>query len=349
MTSPPIPRVSILLPCRDAEAHLEDCIASLAAQTESRYEVLVLDDGSSDGTLERLARWVERDPRVRPVETERRGIVPALNAMAAAARAPILARMDADDVARPRRLSSQLDLLDASLDVVACGTGVRYFPRDRMRSGYRRYEAWLNGLTGWEAIERDLFVECPIAHPTLMIRRRILKELGGYREFDGPEDYDLILRMVRAGHRLASVPEVLLEWRLGSNRLSEASMRYSAGAFRRLKIEHLREWVVSESRLAGRELVVWGAGKVGKAFVRDWLATGGAPFAALIDLDPRKIGQEIHGSPVVHPGDLAVRFVEHETSPFVLVAVGSPGAREEIREALEEMGAKDLEDYRVVA
>ncbi|MFV1986522.1 MAG: glycosyltransferase [Gemmatimonadota bacterium] len=349
MTSPPIPRVSILLPCRDVDEHLDACIESLAEQTESRYEVLVLDDGSTDGTLARLARWVERDPRVRPVETERRGIVPALNAMAAAARAPILARMDADDIARPGRLSAQLDLLDASPDVAACGSGVRYFPRDRMRSGYRRYETWLNGLTDWEDIERDLFVECPIAHPTLMIRRRILKELGGYREFDGPEDYDLILRLAGAGHRLDNVPDVLLEWRLGPSRLSEASTRYSAAAFRRLKIEHLREWAMPESRLAGRDLVVWGAGKVGKAFVRDWLATGGASFAALIDLDPRKIGQEIHGSPVVHPRDLAARFAGVETSPFVLVAVGSPGAREEIRRALGEMGAKDLEDYRVVA
>jgi FlaA1/EpsC-like NDP-sugar epimerase len=145
------------------------------------------------------------------------------------------------------------------------------------------------------------------------------------------------------------VPDVLLDWRLGSNRLSEASTRYSAEAFRRLKIEHLREWVVCESRLAGRELVLWGAGKVGKAFVRDWLATGGAPFDALIDLDPRKIGQEIHGSPVVHPRDLAVRFAGNRMSPFALVAVGSPGAREEIRNALGGMGAKDLEDYRVVA
>jgi len=261
VTSPPIPRVSILLPCRNADAHLDDCIDSLAAQTESRYEVLVLDDGSSDGTLARLAAWAERDPRVRPVEAKRRGIVPALNAMAAAARAPILARMDGDDVARPRRLSAQLDLLDASAEVAACGTGVRYFPRDRAGSGYRRYEAWLNGLTGWEAIERDLFVECPIAHPTLMILRRILKELGGYREFDGPEDYDLVLRLAGAGHRLANVSDVLLEWRLGPDRLSEASDRYSAAAFRRLKIEHLRAWVVCESRIARRRLVVWGAGK----------------------------------------------------------------------------------------
>lgn len=348
MTSPPVPRVSVLIPCRNAAAHLDECISSLQAQTESRYEVLVLDDGSSDSTLARLAEWVERDPRVRPVETDRRGIVPALNALAAFARAPIVARMDADDVAYPTRLASQLDLLARSPDIAACGTGVRYVPRRLAGQGYRRYEQWLNGLSDPDALERDLFVECPISHPTLMIRRRILEDVGGYREFDGPEDYDLLLRVSAAGHRLANVPEVLLDWRLGPDRLSE-SARYSAAAFRRLKIAHLRSGPLAVPQASDRTLVLWGAGKVGKAFVREWLAAGGDPFEALVDLDPRKIGQEIHGSPVIDPGTLDGRFGRAAARPFVLVAVGSPGAREDIREALDSMGATDLRDYRVVA
>ena len=348
MSSPPLPRVSIALPCRDAMPHLDACIDSLRAQTEGRYEVLVLDDGSTDGTHDRLVAWVERDPRVRPVETERRGIVPALNALAAVARAPTIARMDADDVAHPTRLAAQLALLDRSPDLVACGTGVRYIPRSLAGPGYRRYEGWLNGLTESRALERDLFVECPIAHPTLMIRRRILEDLGGYREFDGPEDYDLLLRLAAAGHRFANVPEVLLDWRLGPDRLSETSGRYSRNAFRRLKIEHLRSGPLASGG-AGRELVLWGVGKVGKTFLRAWLAAGGKTFDALVDLDPRKIGQNIHGSPVVRPEALRPRFDSVGDRPFVLVAVGSPGAREEIRDSLDSMGASDIADYRVVA
>jgi GT2 family glycosyltransferase len=349
VTTPPRPRVSILLPCRDAEPHLDECIASLEAQTEGRYEALVLDDGSTDGTLARLVEWVERDPRVRPIESEQRGIVPALNALATAARAPFVARMDADDVAYPGRLAAQLALLDRSPYIAACGTGVRYVPRSLAGSGYRRYERWLNGLTEPEALERDLYVECPIAHPTLMIRRRILEDVGGYREFDGPEDYDLVLRVAAAGHPIANVGEVLLDWRLGPDRLSETSGRYSAAAFRRLKIDHLRSGPLASPGLAGRDLVLWGAGKVGKAFLREWIASGGATVAALVDLDPRKIGQDIHGSPVISPDGLGARFAGVGTSPFVLVAVGSPGARQDIRAALAELGAADLRDYRVVA
>jgi len=345
--SPPIPRVSILLPCRDVEPYLDECIRSLEAQTESRYEVLVVDDGSTDGTRDRLVEWVESDPRVRPVQPERKGIVPALNAMAEWARAPVVARMDGDDAARPNRLSAQLALLDEHPDVAACGTGVRYFPREALRSGYRRYETWLNGLRSPEQLSRDVFVECPIAHPTLMIRRDILKALGGYRDLDGPEDYDLVLRVAAAGYGLANVPRVLHDWRLGSHRHSERSSRYSAAAFRRLKIDHLRGPL--GSAMVGRPVVIWGAGKVGKAFAREWIGSGGPALEAFVDLDPRKIGQEIHGAPVISPAGLAKTFVGRDERPYVLVAVGSPGAREEIRAALAEMGAEEPADSRAMA
>ena len=348
MSSPPAPRVSVLLPCRDAESYLDDCIASIRAQTEPRFEVLVVDDGSTDGTVGLLADWAETDSRVRPVWPDERGLVPALNAMADAARAPLLARMDADDIARPERLARQIALLDHSPSIAACGTGVHYFPRDEMGSGYHRYETWLNGLTDSSRVARDLYVECPIAHPTLMIRRDIFREVGGYRDFEGPEDYDLVLRVAAAGHALSNVPEVLHEWRLGGHRHSERSSRYSGSAFRGLKVEYLGSTASSVVDL-DRPVVVWGAGKVGKAFARAWLDGSDRPIEAFVDLDPRKIGQEIHGARVIDPEALAERFAASGPRPWVLIGVGSPGAREEIREALEGMGATEPEDAVAVA
>ena len=347
MSPPPLPRVSILLPCRDAGPFLPECIASLRSQTEPRFEVLVVDDGSADDTRAILASWAEADARVRPVEPTAPGLVPALNAMAVRARAPLVARMDADDVADPERLAAQVALMEGRPDVGACGTRVRYVPRDAAGPGYRRYEKWLNGLTEPDALRRDLFVECPIAHPTLMIRRHILEELDGYREFDGPEDYDLVLRIAAGGHLLANVPEVLLDWRLGPHRHSERSARYSAAAFRRLKVAHLAGPLGAAMR--GRPVVIWGAGKVGKAFARAWLEAGGARLDAFVDLDPRKIGQEIHGAPVIDPAALERRFAGPGARPFVLVAVGSPGARSDIRRALDAMGAGGPGDGLAVA
>ena len=195
-------RVSVLFPCRDAAAHLPEAIASIRDQTFEAYEVLAVDDGSTDLTRQLLHAWADEDPRVRLLRTPRRGLVPALASALAAARCALVARMDADDVAEPDRLAQQVALLDRDPSVAACGTGVEYFPPEHVRNGAMRYQAWLNSLCTPEDIARDVFVECPLAHPTLMIRRSVLLAVGGYRELDWPEDYDLVLRVWAAGHRL---------------------------------------------------------------------------------------------------------------------------------------------------
>ena len=110
----PDPVVSVILPCRDAENHLPECIDSLESQTLDRYEVLAVDDRSVDGTRHVLEAWAERDERVRVLRTDREaGLVPALKLAVAAARSSLLARMDADDVALPRRLELQVEHMRA--------------------------------------------------------------------------------------------------------------------------------------------------------------------------------------------------------------------------------------------
>ncbi|HEX7120096.1 MAG TPA: glycosyltransferase [Longimicrobiales bacterium] len=334
-----MPRVSVLMPCRDAAAQLPETIASLDAQTFRDYEVIAVDDGSGDGTFEVLYDWARRDGRVRVLRSPARGLVAALATGLATARGVLVARMDADDIAAPTRLEKQVALLDARPGVAACGTRVRYFPDAVVRDGARRYARWLNALVEPDAIARDIFVECPIAHPALMARRSALLAVGGYRDMGWPEDYDLVLRLWAAGHRLANVPEVLLHWREGADRASRTDPRYAPDAFRRCKVHHLRRTL-----LAGREgAVVWGAGPVGKAFARELIAQR-VPVRAFVDLDPRKIGQTIHDAPVVAPAEVG-RF----DGAFVLAAVGQAGARAEIRAELARSGRVELEDFCAVA
>jgi len=351
------PRLSVLLPCRDAAEHLGDAIASLEAQTFTDYEVLAVDDGSTDGTASLLEAWAARDPRVRVTRAPRRGLVPALATALEAARGELIARMDADDVAKPERLARQVALLDARPDVVACGTQVRYFPREAVRDGARRYERWLNSLVHPDDLARDIFVECPIAHPTLMARRAAVLAVGGYRDPGWPEDYDLVLRLWAAGGRLANVPEVLLHWRERPDRTSRTDPRYSEDAFRRCKVHYLRRTLLRAAPGGGdadapaaegggaavRPAVVWGAGPVGKRFARELLRQG-VPVAAFVDLDPRKIGQVVHGAPVVAPAEVG-RF----RGALAVAAVGSPGARDEIRAALTAAGWREGADFVAVA
>jgi len=301
-------------------------MTSLVTQTFDAFEVIAVNDGSTDNTADVLTAWARADRRVRTIPTPARGIVSALRTAARHAAGSLFARMDADDIAHPERLAAQIALLDGRPDIVACGTGVRYFPRRQVRDGARRYEQWINGVVTPEHIERDLFVECPIPHPTLMIGREVFEAVGGYHDRGWPEDYDLVLRLWAAGHRLAKRPDVLLQWRERPDRLSRTDPRYAEDAFRRCKAYYLAR------RIGGRRVVVWGAGPVGKAFALA-LMDRQRDVAAFVDLDGRKIGQTIHGAPVIHPSAIGTF-----RSAYVVAAVGSAAARDEIRAALAQAG-----------
>jgi cellulose synthase/poly-beta-1,6-N-acetylglucosamine synthase-like glycosyltransferase len=335
------PRISVLLPVRDAADTVAEAVESVLGQTLDALELVVVDDGSRDGTAEILRGLARTDPRVVLVETPPRGLVPALRAAAARARAPFLARMDADDRSHPRRLARQLAWLERRPELGAVGCLVRTISDPRCTAdGWERYERWLNGRRTAAEIRRDLFVESPLAHPSVTLRREAYEGVGGYRAFDGPEDYDLWLRLAAAGWDLAKVPAVLLDWRDRPDRLTRRDPRYRLEAFLRLKAQHL-----SRGPLAGleprRPVWIWGAGRLGRQLCRELEREGaGGRVAAFVDIDPRKIGGERRGRPVLPRVALRER-----RDVAVLAAVPVVGARALIRRQLTGMGFCEGVDY----
>lgn len=333
-----IARLSVLLPARDAASTIGIALASLVAQTHRDFEILVVDDGSTDGTRRVASRWAEKDPRIRVIAGTGDGIVDALERGRREAAGEYLARMDADDVALPTRLQEQMRALSAGDALGICGTGVRYVPRGAVSGGARRYERWLNGMRTPEELHRDRFIECPLAHPTWMMRRQAIDSVGGYRAGPFPEDYDLLLRVVAAGWRLVTVPEVRHLWREDPERLSRRNSRYAPAAFARCKARHLRAAFPKRNGV-----VIWGAGPTGKIFSKGWCSSGGQ-LRAFVEIDPRKIGQEIHGAPVVAPDELH-RFRD----ALGAAAVGREGAREQVRTGFVERGWREGVDFVAVA
>jgi hypothetical protein len=329
----------VLLPVRDGAAYLAEAIASLTAQTLGDFEVVAVDDGSTDESADLLSSWAAQDARVRVLSQSAEGIVAALERARAHARGAFLARMDADDVSLPERFALPREAMDAHPGLTACGTHVRYFPEEAVQGGARRYEAWMNGSSTPEQVAREIFVECPLAHPTFFLRAAAVEAVGGYRSVGWPEDYDLILRLWAGGGALAKVPHVLLHWRESPGRLSRTDPVYALDAFRACKVHYLRETLLS----AGRGAVIWGAGPVGKALARA-LRDAGTEVQAFVEVDPRKIGQTVHGAPVVDTAaGLSLRGSLH------LGAVGQVGARETILGLLRGAGMKELEDFVAVA
>jgi glycosyltransferase involved in cell wall biosynthesis len=334
------PAVSIVLPFRDEAAFLPECLASIAAQTLAAWEVVAIDDGSDDESAEIVARFAAEDGRVRLLRPGRVGLVAALNLGIAEARAPLLARMDADDVMLPDRLAAQREMLDARPDLALVAARVELFPAGQVRGGYAEYVRWQNECVSPEQIADNLYVESPFAHPSVMARTEVLRAVGGYRDGDFPEDYELWLRLHASGHHMAKVPRVLLRWRERPERTSRVDARYTRDAFDRLRAGYLSR----DPRLhAHRPIVVWGAGRRSRLRARIVMERGISPVA-WIDIDLDKIGHRVWGLPVHAPEWLDGL----NPRPFVLVYVNNHGARELIAERLREMGYAVGRDFLCV-
>ena len=333
-------RPVVIIPAHNRRETTLACLERLAANGDfGDFEVSVIDDGSTDGTASLLQEMAAADARVRPAFIARGGIVSALQAGLPLCRGRYVARMDADDVSHPRRLALQAALLEARPDLAVVSCRVCLFPRRLVRPGMLRYERWLNSLLDPHEIERDLYVESPLAHPSVMLRTEALRAVGGYRDTSWAEDYDLWLRLHAAGARFAKLDEALLFWAEHGERLTYTSGRYAPEQFRRCKLEHL-----AQGPLAGvRQVVIWGAGPTGKPLARTALELG-LEVVAFVDLAPRKLGQRILGAPVISPAALgAWRGVP------ILVAVGRDGARDEIRATCLGLGLHELRDFWCLA
>ena len=332
------PLISVLLPVRDGAATVGDALRSVSEQTLADLEVIVIDDGSRDDTSAVLRAWQERDCRVQLLRNPRRGIVSALQSGLARARAPYIARMDADDISRPDRLRKQFEFLQRSPDVAGCGTGVTVFPASAASQRAREYAGWINSMTSWPVVEANLFVECPLAHPTFMFRAEVLRSLEGYRDCGWPEDYDLILRLWRAGHRFYSLPGVYLDWRHGEGRTSRNHPAYSLGAFRACRVHHLRR-----SLLKGKKgVVIWGAGPTGKKLALEFQRQD-VRVVSFVDVDPRKIGQTVHSAPVREPA-FSARF-GGSGDVLHIGAVARAVGREKVRRTAAEVLCGDGHEF----
>lgn len=331
------------MPCRNAIATLDEAVESILQQTLVDLELVAVDDGSEDGTAARLEHWAQQDLRVRVLHRPQRGLIDSLNAGLAECRAPLIARMDADDRSHPGRLAAQAALLDLRPDLAAVGCLVEAFPPEDIGTGLALYLEWQNSLTTPEAIAREIYVESPLVHPSVMIRAEWFRSLGGYQDHGWPEDYDLWLRLHAAGGRVAKVPQTLFAWREHAGRLTHGDPRYAIDRFLRAKAFYL-----SRGPLRGRQsVIVWGAGIVGKRLSR-LLLDDGLPLIAFVDVDPVKIGRTRRGLPVIGPGE-CLAWWRRSPQPVLLAAVGARGARAVVRQQIDELGLVEGQDWWAVA
>ena len=203
-----LPLISVVMPVYNGGQHLIDAVASIVAQTFQNWELICVNDGSTDDSG-RILNWIaEMDSRIRVVHQSNAGIVAALNAGCEISQASLVMRMDNDDIALPDRMALQLEYMNRNPDCVVCGGAILEMDSESAPLGQTRL------ATSHEQIVKDLLHRrTGHFHPTTLIRRDALQSEGGYRSnYEWVEDHDLWLRLSRRG-RLANLSDVVLCYR----------------------------------------------------------------------------------------------------------------------------------------
>jgi len=317
-------KVSVVMPVYNAEATVLQALESLRAQSFGSMEIIVINDGSTDGTLEIL----RNQPDIKLLDHSHRGIVPALNDGLAAARGNYIARMDADDLCHPERIEKQSSFLDAFPEIGIVGCKVRFGGDREKQAGYLAHVDWINSLVSPKEIALNRFVESPFAHPSVMFRRELFEKYGAYRDGAFPEDYELWLRWMANGVKVGKVDEELITWNDPPNRLSRTDPRYSIDAFYETKTQYLSLWLETHNP-HHPDIIVWGAGRVTRkraAILKQY----GIRITQYVDIKPRHLNC---GTPVIQPSE-----IPDPATCFILPMVGKRGARDQIRAILRERG-----------
>jgi len=332
-----VPRISTLLPFRNAAATLDAAIASMAAQTFTDQELLLIDNASTDGSEAIAQHWAARDARITLLHEPRAGIAHALNTGLAHAQGTYIARMDADDVSHPERLAKQVAHLEAHPDLGVLGTATRFASTVAEHRGMLAFVQWQNRILSPDAHAVKRFVDAPLAHPTAMFRRALVEQHGGYATGPVPEDHELWLRWMDAGVRFAKLPEELLTWTDHPARLSRTHPHYSDDAFLRTKMHWLARWL--HRTLNGRPVIVAGTSALCRERAAK-LEAGGIAISAFTDVRPRAV-----------PGHA---FVPSEALPpageaFVVSLISQRGAGDRIAAFLTGRGLVEGVDFVLAA
>jgi len=323
------------MPVFHAGQWLGEALASIARQTMQNFELIAVDDSSTDDSHEILSSAAATDTRIRVLPSPAKGIVAALNLGIGHCRAKYIARMDADDLMPERRLEVQARFLDQHPDTSIVTGKVLYLGDAAANAGYSRYVDWLNTFKTTKEFFDRRFIESPVAHPSVMGRAEVFRN-NPYRHGDFPEDYDLWLRLLEQGHEFCAVTEPVLEWRDHGTRASRTDARYDIEKFYAHKASYLAAWL----KARGHESVaVWSGGRRSRRRI-DALRTHGIKVETFVDVHPRRIGQMIQGSLVVSPEEFFSRRPQ-----FVIVYVSSRGAREIIGHSLAEQGFIEGENF----
>lgn len=322
------------MPVKNAGKFLHECLQSIKDQTEANWELIAVNDHSTDDSKYILQHFAQNDARIKVLENKGSGIISALQTGYQAANGNFIHRMDADDVMPIIKLKvlKQLLLENGKGNLI---TGkVSYFADEQLSEGFMNYETWLNELCESNSHWNEIYKECVIPSPCWMIYREDFERCGGFNGDTYPEDYDLVFRFYQSNYKVIASKDTLHLWRDHGARASRTLQQYQENGFFKLKVKYFKDLDYDKNR----PLILWGAGKKGKT-VAKLLQEEQLPFE-WVSNNPNKHGKEIYNQLMA-----SFKSILKKDNPQVLINVAQKKAKEEIIGFLTNLNLTEAKDY----
>jgi glycosyltransferase involved in cell wall biosynthesis len=326
--------ISILIPFKNTESYIGDCLDSIVQQTYSNWELLIVDDGSTDTSYEIVQNYAHNETRIHLFRNDGNGIIEALRTAYKHAKGTFVTRMDSDDLMALNKLEQMRQALVTYGERHLALGHVRYFSEGGIGNGYKRYETWLNKLTSEGTNFDEIYKECVIPSPCWMVYKTDFDRCGGVEPNTYPEDYDLAFRFYKLGLKCIPSTEVLHHWRDYSIRTSRIDAHYAENSFLELKVNYFLEL----SHDKEKTLVIWGAGTKGKK-VAQILIEKNIAFEWVCD-NPKKIGKDIYNQ-TLKPFECLSDIKNYQS----IITVANQEAQTEIKNYFKTQKRTAMKDY----
>lgn len=320
---------------KDTALYLRDCLDSVLAQTYPHWELIAVNDNSSDSSPEILQEYAEKDDRVRVFDSDRPRLIRTLQAGYAQAKGDLINRMDSDDRMPSYKLQMLVEhWLNHGKGTVIAGGTEHFVDKGRVGDGFIRYEQWLNEVAKKNTHYQEIYKECVIPSHCWIIHKDDFEAVGGFEPVVYPEDYDLCFRFYQKGLKVVGIDAILHYWRDRSERISRTWEEYEDNRYFDLKVRYFYEL----DRDRSRPLVLWGAGRNGKDLAK--LLLEQEDTLHWVCDNKKKIGKDVYGIRMQH-----FKSIANLDNPQVIIVVTTPGAQKAIRKHLAEWNKKPMVDY----
>ncbi len=328
-------KVSIIMAARNTESYLEECLDSILFQTYKNWELIAVNDHSTDGTRAILDTYASNDSRIKVFNSKRHKLIPALKEGYKQVTGDLINRMDSDD----RMPVDKLEALVTEWKKYGKGTiiagGTKHFvDTGEVGGGFIRYERWLNEVAKNETHYEEIYRECVIPSHCWIIHREDFDKVGGFNPEVYPEDYDLCFRFYKEKLKVVGIDKILHFWRDREDRISRTWEEYKDVRYFPLKIRYFFEI----DRDITRPLVLWGAGKNGKDMAK-LLLERDVNFHWICD-NKNKIGKDVYGVKIK-----SLDLIRELKSSQIMITVASPQDKMMIREQLISLGKAPVKDF----